>query len=114
MGASQRYVERRYAQMVLDYADTEFAAKVNNYICPKCGHITKTIDVDPGVTPFMEFYEDKCGEFARSTFYKDYIPEQMPTHEWYRPDLKEVLKLRKKPEILDHILQGGLLIRKIV
>jgi len=36
------------------------------------------------------------------------MPEQQPTIEWYRPTLKQVLKMRKKPQVLDHVLNGGL------
>ncbi len=117
---SQREVERKYKKLLKDVATEEFYTKVdltnrvNCYSC-KCGHITKTIDIDSGVTPFY-FSCDKCGEMATSSFYKDIAPSQLPTHEWYRPTLKQVLKMRRIvwEGLLDHVLQGGLDSRKIV
>ena len=77
----------------------------------KCGHITKTKDVDPGVTPFFHTCE-KCGSMARSTFYTDIVPDKQPTEEWYRPTLEETLKMTDNPGLVDHILNGGLNNRK--
>lgn len=94
-----------------DFYKTDLTNRYNNYFC-KCGHITKTKDVDPGVTPFM-FTCEECGNTATSNFYNDTIPEKSHTIEWYRPDLKETLKLRKDPGLLEHVLAGGLLDRKI-
>lgn len=76
--------------------------------------ITKTIDVDDGVTPYA-FTCDYCGNpFATSTMYNDIAPKQKPTHEWYRPSLKETLKWRSKnTQMLEHILNGGLDVRPI-
>lgn len=114
---SQRSVERKYQKLMEDVATKDYykidlTNRVNCYVC-SCGRITKTKDVDAGVTPFM-FNCEKCGGEARSTFYKDIAPDQQPTIEWYRPTLKQVLKMRNKPGMLDHILQGGLDDRKIV
>jgi hypothetical protein len=85
--------------------------RVNCYFCKKCGHITKTVDIDAGVTPFMHECE-KCGELAISSFYKDIAPNSSPTQEWYRPTLEESLKI-KSDGLLRHIFSGGLNIRKI-
>jgi hypothetical protein len=114
---SQREIQRRYNKLVKDIQTNEFykidlTNRVNCYVC-NCGHITKTKDIDAGVTPSMHKCE-KCGEMARSTFYKDIAPKQYPTEEWFRPTLKQVLKMRKNEGMLDHILQGGLDIRKII
>ena len=87
--------------------------KQNTYNC-SCGHKTHTIDVDKGVTPFMHSCE-KCGEFARSSMYQS-SQDVKPTQEWYRPTLKQCLKMRKKEHgdaILNHVLQGGLEMRVI-
>lgn len=48
-----------------------------------------------------------------STFYKDIAPDKKHTQEFYRPLLKETLKLRKHESLLEHVLKGGLLNRKI-
>lgn len=113
---SQREIERKYNKLLNDVKSNEFndidlTNRVNCYVC-RCQHITKTKDVDAGVTPFLHRCE-KCGELARSTFYKDIAPEQQPTQEWYRPTLKQVLKMKNNEELLNHILQGGLIIRNV-
>ena len=115
---SQRKIEREYNQLLKQvekdpYYKTDLTNRVNCYVCQSCGHITKTKDVDPGVTPFM-FRCEKCKGVAYSSFFKDVAPNQSPTFEWYRPSLKEVLKMRKNPfSDLEHILKGGLSYRKI-
>ena len=113
---SQREIERKYNKLLKDVETNDFykidlTNRVNCYVCG-CGHITKTKDVDAGVTPFMHKCE-KCGQMARSTFYKDVAPEQQATEEWFRPTLKQVLKMRKNEGMLDHILQGGLDVRRV-
>lgn len=111
---SQREVTKKYNEM-LQHGEIKGEVKpnrVNCYKCP-CGHITKTIDVDKGVTPFMHKCES-CGGTATSTFYNDIVPHQEPTEEWFRPTLEAVWKMRKKDDgMLDHILNGGLDLRKI-
>jgi regulator of RNase E activity RraB len=113
---SQRQIEKKYQKLIYEVSNNDFykidlSNRVNCYSC-KCEHITKTIDIDAGVTPFM-FTCEKCGGDAHSSFFKDIAPNQKPTFEWYRPDLKQVLKLRSKPGLLDHILSGGLDYRRI-
>lgn len=114
---SQREVERQYNRLLKDVETKDFykidlTNRVNCYVCQKCRHITKTIDVDAGVTPFMHTCES-CGDMAQSTFYKDVAPNLKPTQEWYRPSLKQVLKMRSDEGMLDHVLKGGLDVRKI-
>ena len=113
---SKKQVEKKYAALLKnvannDYYKIDLTNRVNCYTCI-CGHITKTRDVDAGVTPFMHKCE-KCGKVAYSTFYKDISPNQKPTEEWYRPSLMECMKLRHEYYMLDHVLNGGLLVRKI-
>jgi len=114
---SQREVERQMARIIniLDKKEEDVVekSKINCYLCPSCKHITKTIDVDKGTTPFR-FNCEKCGNAALSTFYQDHAPDREPTVEWYRPPLKQILKLRKKKDQLNHILQGGLVPRFII
>ncbi|GAB3164636.1 hypothetical protein [Telluribacter humicola] len=112
---SQREVEREYNKLLQDVATKDYykvdlTNRVNCYLC-SCGQITKTKDLDAGTTP-MFIKCETCGKDARSTFYQDIRPDQEPTYEWYRPALKEVLKLRSKETTLDHVLSGGLLLRK--
>ncbi len=114
---SQREVARKYNALINDVKTKDFykidlTNRVNCYTCQTCGHITKTKDVDSGVTPFM-FGCEKCSQTAYSSFYKDIAPHLTPTVEWYRPSLAEVQKMRSKNSgALDHVLQGGLLSRK--
>lgn len=94
-----------------DYYKVDLTDRVNVYTCDE-GHQTKTIDVDPGCTPF--YHEcAQCKELAKSSFYNDIAPLEKPTQEWYRPDLKELKKLRKDEHLLDHIFKGGLIHRSI-
>jgi len=115
---SQRQIEREYNKLLHSvktddyYTKTDLANRVNCYVCQTCGHITKTKDIDSGVIPFM-FRCEKCQEVAYSSFFKDIAPDQLPTYEWYRPTLQQVLKMKNKPDMLDHILKGGLDYRKI-
>lgn len=95
-----------------DFYKIDLTNRVTCYTCSACRHITKTKDIDVGVTPFM-FVCEKCGNNANSSFYKDIAPTQNPTVEWYRPSLKEVFKLRKDEFLVDHILRGGLHFRII-
>ena len=113
---SQREVERQYNKLMQDVATSDYykhdpSAVINNYVCSSCEHITKTKNIDAGVIPMM-FNCEKCGRQARSTFFKDWRPGQEHTIEWYRPTLKQVLKMRNKPWELEHILKGGLAYRK--
>jgi hypothetical protein len=106
---SQREIERQYNKM-LEHKSCNGQVAPNRFNCYRCdcGHVTKTIDVDKGVTPFI-FNCDKCNKHAKSTFYNDIAPHLEPTWEWYRPTLQDTIKRRiKKPFDVDHILKGGL------
>lgn len=113
---SVRDVTKAYNLLLEGVKTSEFykidlTNRVNCYTCSN-RHITKTIDIHAGVTPMMNTCA-KCNETARSSFYKDIAPSQKPTHEWYRPTLQQVLKMRGKENgLLDHVLQGGLDYRK--
>jgi len=106
----KREIARRYEHLLLSvktkdyYTKVDLTNRVNCYTC-RCGHITKVRDIDAGVTP-MFFSCEKCNQTANSTGYHDIVPNQEPTQE-----LKEVLKL--KEGMLEHVLSGGLMIRKI-
>ena len=104
-----KQITKRYVRIV-NYYKGVAPKGVNCYLC-RCGHITKTVDIDAGATPFL-FTCEKCGELATSTFYSDSVPDREPTFEWYRPTLEQVLKIEDE-DILFHILSGGLEFRKI-
>lgn len=88
--------------------------KINLYTCDNtnCDGKVKTIDIDNGTTP-MKVTCLKCGSTMQSSFYKDIPDEPEITMEWYRPELKDVLKRRKNAGLLEHILKGGLMLRAI-
>lgn len=114
---SIREITKQYNELLQNVDNNEFYTKkrigrVNCYICSKCGHITKTRDIDAGVTPFMHNCE-KCDSLAESTFYNDVLIGTAPTQEWYRPSLRECFKIRKNEALLEHILRGGLIVRTI-
>jgi hypothetical protein len=111
----KRAIELQYAELMHDiktneYYNIDLTNRTNTYTCPG-GHITKTRDIDAGVTPFMHSC-GTCGEIATSSFYRDTHPNLEPTEEWYRPTLEEVFKLSEG--LREHVLQGGLNVRKIV
>lgn len=108
---SQREVTRRYNSLLKSVAEDYFYKidlknRVNCYTC-ELGHITKTQDIDAGVTPMMMQCR-VCGGVSRSHYYKDIEPELKVHGVWYRPTLKQVMKMRKNPSMIDHILMGGL------
>ena len=93
-----------------------FQGKINTYTCPTCGHRIITIDRDEGVTPMFVRCEGplRCDRDtlpgATSSMYR--VAQTLtPTHEWYRPSVKEMRGL--SPSMIHHIRQGGLLIRPI-
>lgn len=99
------------------------SGRINGYICDQDRtHRIVTIDREPGVTPFTiqcpiceaNNIPNRTGGFYRfsamtSSMYR--VPQDLtPNYEWYRPDtIAEI-----KEGVLDHVMQGGLLLRKIV
>lgn len=108
-------IVRQYDKMLKDVAGEEYyKGKVNCYVCQQCERVTKTIDRDSGITP-MGIECPYCSGDAMSTFYEDRYPNVEVTHEWVRPTLDEVLQMaeEKKMFSVSHILNGGLIRRKI-
>jgi len=106
--------------------------RLNLYICEHGCH-NVTADVHEGVTPFMircnfkgrpdrplnpdKTKDGRCIGTARSCMYprevEDGYPMPVPTHEWYKPTLKEAKKQDKKwPGSMDHYKNGGLSLRE--
>lgn len=98
--------------------------KKNAYICPRL-HATITIDREEGTTP-MFLMCPVCEEQAVSKMYQ--LDQSLePTHEWYKPDEKEIedeiTSLHKlapgmqkehiEQSIREHVTMGGLLFRSI-
>ena len=112
---NKKEIEKRYRKLINDvkidpFYKVDLTNRVNCYKCVSCGHITKTRDIDAGVTPFMHQCE-VCNVMAQSSFYNNTVPEQQPTEEWYRPSLEECYKLNEN--MVEHVLLGGLICRKI-
>lgn len=110
---SQRELERKYNAMVNHESNNGVVSenRINCYTC-NCGNKFKTIDMAKGVTPFMMDCK-QCVGMGKSSFYNDIYPEIKPTVIFYRPSLKECMKLRRKPNLLEHILNGGLYYKSI-
>lgn len=88
--------------------------RINIYTCTTCDGKTVTVDVNDGVTPFMIRCRatERCGGDAHSCFYRVPPGEHKPTFEWYKPTLKKAKRLdRTWPGTLDHVRQGGLMLR---
>ena len=114
MKISKREIAKRYNSMMKLVEGKEIQSqRINCYTCNSCKHVTKTIDMAVGTTPFMHTCEE-CGDFAHSSMYNDISPNKKPTQTWYRPSLNDCYKLRRKnPEVLEHIFMGGLLHKAI-
>lgn len=107
--------------------------RINAYTCD-AGHRCVTIDRVEGTTPFMIACQtDGCDLTAKSALYRVGDAEK-PTHEWYRPDSRDVraeteramasrrkkfgpsdhMSFRDVYAMIDgHVQMGGLLMRKI-
>lgn len=83
--------------------------KINIYVCSNCNKRTITIDKDDGTTPFMASCPE-CKSIAFSSFY-NVDQDLIPTHEWYRPEEKELENLDEETQ--EYVNNGGLLLRRI-
>jgi hypothetical protein len=101
---------------------SEKAGLINEYVCQKCGGITRTINRDEGTTPFMTgcraVIGAGCKGLAQSSFYR-VSQNRLPHWEWIRPTPEEFerwLKDHKQEEhreaIAEHVAQGGMVLRK--
>lgn len=91
--------------------------EVNGWVCEKCGETTYAIHVDDGVTPFYLGCRvpGECDGVGKSMFYPSgpvpFDVQRAVAFEWYMPDADEQATL--KPEVLEHVEMGGLLIRDL-
>ncbi len=83
----------------------------NCYKCSKCNHVDKYCYADSGTTPMIVECTHCKNRSSVSAMMRDLLPLKKPDQEWFRPSLKETLKLAGHPDILYHILKGGLLRR---
>lgn len=88
---------------------------INEYRCPLCGWKAITKTLEDGVTPmFIRCEGKRCDRntlpAAASMMYR-VNQAQQPTHEWYRPDAKELEG--STDGVREHVSQGGLMLRKL-
>lgn len=125
-----------YTEAVLEWVFARMGdPKVNGYACDTCGQAVVTIDKHPGVTPAFVSHGQfgvECEGTTTSSWYR--VRQELgvyATHEWYRPSADELLDyhaLAAGPTpvghaaasewamaggTVDHVMRGGLLLRKI-
>lgn len=84
--------------------------KLNIYTCDTCrGHII-TRDLDTGVTPFMTSCHatPDCKGSMSSSFYRVAEQRTRASRVWARPIISDLLK----PDVLEHVMKGGLILRE--
>ena len=111
---TKKQIEKKYNALVGRIEDMgiyDGRGTVDRYECEKCGCVMHTTYKDKGVTPFATSCRE-CGGLMRhtKTFSKEVVPTHIKVINWYRPTLKQVLKM---PDgIVEHILNGGLILEK--
>lgn len=87
----------------------------NGYRCDVCGFATAVIHRDAGVTPmFVGCLQPGCSGRSVSLMYRSgQLPDQMQpvVWEWYRPEEND--PILQDFAMLQHVLQGGLVLRQI-
>lgn len=89
---------------------------VDVYICKKCGTTVYTRYKDKGVTPFTIACRNKdCKEVMmheKTISEMDAMLNKVTVHNWVRPSFEWLNKQRKKGKdgIIEHVLQGGLML----
>ena len=111
---SQRAVISGYNAMLDVVRASKNENTVNLYTCEnkECVNTVKTIDNDPGKTPLVLDCL-KCKGKMKSHFYTDIPEEPQVTMEFYRPELNTVLKKRSNEAYINHVLDGGLLLKDV-
>jgi len=100
--------------------------EINGYRCDKCGKTTMTIHIDDGVTPMflacraggLEPGPATCGGQGTSMMYPSGpLPPAYKADllrygwEWFKPD---VISLRRESVAMqEHVLRGGLMLRRL-
>lgn len=86
----------------------------NIYVCQSCGKSVVTIDKDEGVTPFMiecKNTKDCDGDMYSSFYNVDQSLE--PEFEWYKPTSFDDYPEEYRKDMIRHVENGGLDIRRI-
>lgn len=86
----------------------------NIYVCEEdVSHRQVTVDIHRGVTPFLKMCPVAgCTGTGVSSMYRVEEWGLEPEWEWYRPSRDEFEGIISR-ETRDHVMRGGLLIRKI-
>lgn len=110
----KKYIEKEYKKLVDSIENLRMydgRGTVDRYVCEKCGYTIFTTYRDKGVTPFT-IRCSRCNGtmFHDKTYEKGQVPENLVIKDWYRPSLKETLKLSEG--MIEHILNGGLILEK--
>jgi hypothetical protein len=90
----------------------------NAYKCSDCHKVIVTIDVDRGTTPAMLACRrtEGCEGLMMSAGYPSTpFPahlESLPHYEWYRPESDVLGRFDKSSEAHQHVIMGGLILRK--
>lgn len=96
--------------------------RVNAYTCERCRRQLVTIDRHVGATPANLRCDPSrtpggCHGTMRSAGYPRERPLParigLPTHEWYAPVESQRKALKRFRGTIDHVTQGGLLLRRI-
>lgn len=101
---------------------SEAAGRINEYVCEKCGGITRTINRNEGTTPFLircRLATIGCDGMAKSSFYR-VSQQKLPGYEWILPTPKEFdewVKSHKEEDhreaLAQHVAKGGMLLCKL-
>lgn len=83
----------------------------NVYVCDEnASHRQVTVDIHRGVTSFLKKCPVKgCSGIGTSSMYI-VVDDAEPEWEWFRPSRDEYKGLN--PEMKEHVIRGGLMIRK--
>ncbi len=106
----RKAIEKRYNEMVANIENWKMydgRGTIDKYVCRKCGNVIYTTYKDKGVTPFT-IRCNKCGSTMEHEDTLAKAPEGAVVKNWYRPTLKNAL--RKGDGVLEHVLNGGLLL----
>ena len=111
----QKKLKAAYKNMVrrveADTRRSEQKGLTNCYTCTNCGQVDKYLYVDSGTAPMVVGCSSCKKRSSFSSLMKQQAPNLAPTWEWFRPSLEQVKTFSKQPQLLMHILNGGLLRR---
>lgn len=110
----RKEIEKKYCKLTKEIESMRMydgRNTVDRYLCEKCGGFLHTTYKDKGVTPFT-ITCPMCGGIMShtQTFKKEAVPDYIEVKKWYRPTLKQTLKMSESS--IEHILNGGLILEE--